>query len=175
MAIYFGFAVADSMFPAECEVHRRPLTPEDARAIAARPDTVCVANPSHAATIAAARDRFGLTLDLPAEPPVVALRHGDALVVMSVRGLPRLTDRRDYTAEEVAAATFAFGLWVCADASRLARDRAALLNAAARLLNAERHCLQTAGDGDDREAAGLREYEQAVGHLAAAVDAALAG
>ncbi|MBU3924918.1 hypothetical protein KJ854_03200 [Patescibacteria group bacterium] len=33
------------------------------------------------------------------------------MIVMSVRGLPRLTDRHEYTEEEVAKATFAFSVY----------------------------------------------------------------
>lgn len=37
-----------------------------------------------------------------------ALAVGDSVVVMGVRGLPRLTDRHEYSEEEVAQATFEF-------------------------------------------------------------------
>jgi hypothetical protein len=33
------------------------------------------------------------------------------MIVMSVRGLPRLTDNRHYTPEEIAGATFVFAKW----------------------------------------------------------------
>lgn len=65
-------------------------------------------NPSHAATIAAMRDRYGIDVPIPTSPPRVELAQCDSIIVMGVRGLPRLTDRHEYTAEEVAQATFQF-------------------------------------------------------------------
>lgn len=65
-------------------------------------------NPTHTATIAAMEARYGLHVAIPAAPPRVVLGVGDSVVVMGVRGLPRLTDRHEYTEEEVASATFSF-------------------------------------------------------------------
>ena len=65
-------------------------------------------NPSHVATIEAMRLRFGLEVSIPEHPPRVVLEKGDSVIVMGVRGLPRLTDRHEYTTEEVAKATFVF-------------------------------------------------------------------
>ena len=45
---------------------------------------------------------------IPAQPPRVSVGVGDSVVVMGVRGLPRLTDRHEYTEEEIASATFSF-------------------------------------------------------------------
>jgi hypothetical protein len=67
----------------------------------------CV-NSSHTATIEAMTERFGIQFDIPKTPPIVNLQPGDVLVVMGVRGLPRLTDRHHYTAEEIAGASFKF-------------------------------------------------------------------
>lgn len=36
---------------------------------------------------------------------------GDCEIVMGVRGLPRLTDRHEYTDEEIAEATFSFSIY----------------------------------------------------------------
>jgi hypothetical protein len=111
MKTYFGFAIADGMFPPTCSAARQPLTVDQAKeVIAAGVESCC--NPSHAATIAAMRERFGIEVSIPEKPPLVALESGDAVLVMSVRGLPRLDDKRhEYTADEVAKATFVFGLW----------------------------------------------------------------
>ena len=65
-------------------------------------------NPSHAATIAAMQSRYGIDVPIPATPPRVVLNQGDSVIVMGVRGLPRLTDRHEYTEEEIASATFTF-------------------------------------------------------------------
>lgn len=110
--VYFGFAIADSMLE-NCErIHRKVHTPESAKvriAEAAHYGALVVcANPSHEATIKAMQERFGIEVEIPATPPKVALEPNDCLVVMGVRGLPRLTDRHEYTAEEVAGTTFSF-------------------------------------------------------------------
>lgn len=105
--IYFGFALADSMFAGNCNIERRTLSTEEV-ATAVAQGVVSCCNPSHEATIHAMRTRFGLSVDIPDAPPRVALQPGDAVVVMGVRGLPRLTDRHEYTVEEVAQASFQF-------------------------------------------------------------------
>ncbi len=68
-------------------------------------------NPSHEATINAMRNRFGIDMPIPASPPQVSLGVGDSLVVMGVRGLPRLTDRHEYNEGEIAKATFTFAVY----------------------------------------------------------------
>ncbi len=109
MQTYFVFAVADSMFPhsAECTIRRRELDADTVRAIVADGVIPCL-NPSHQATIAAMRDRFGIDVSIPETPPRVELQDGDRLIVMGVRGLPRLTDRHEYTETEIAGAEFRF-------------------------------------------------------------------
>lgn len=102
---YFGFAVADSMFPVECGIKKEAFDPTQSAEIEA---AASCCNPSHAATIAAANSRFGLSLQIPEEPQQVALTLGDSLIVMGVRGLPRLTNRHEYTEEEIQSASFVF-------------------------------------------------------------------
>lgn len=106
---FFGFALADSMFAevGACTIVRRPLTLGEV-AVKVVEGVVPCCNPSHQATIDAMKERFGLCVEIPSSPPRVALDRGDSVIVMGVRGLPRLTDRREYTAEEVAQATFEF-------------------------------------------------------------------
>ena len=106
---FFGFALADGMFATAgaCQIVRRPLSVEQVATKVAEGVVSCC-NPSHIATIDAMRARFGLHVEIPETPPRVALARGDAVIVMGVRGLPRLTDRHEYTAEEVAQATFEF-------------------------------------------------------------------
>lgn len=112
--VYFGFAMADGMFPGTCAVSRRPLSVEEVRhAIGSathEPLEMCL-NPSHKATIEAARRRFGLNIWVPDKAPIVSLRPGDRLVLMSVRGLPRMEGRHEYTKEEIDGAEFSFGEW----------------------------------------------------------------
>lgn len=107
---YFGFAIADSMFVGVFEITRCALTAAEARDLIMRGAEPCV-NPSHAATIAAMRSRFGIDVEIPETPPRVVLSARDAIVVMGVRGLPRLTDRHEYTKEEIAQATFSFSVY----------------------------------------------------------------
>lgn len=108
--VYFGFAIADSMFPKECGIMKKTITAEQAKALVAQGVESCC-NPSHTATISAAKQRYGIDVAIPEKPPQVALLPGDRMVVMSVRGLPRLTDRHEYSEEEVAKATFVFSVY----------------------------------------------------------------
>lgn len=106
MKKYFGFALADSMFNSNCTISRTVLTADEVKAMESQ-FTPCL-NPSHKATIDAMHQRFGIEVEIPDAPPKVALEPGDSVVVMGVRGLPRLTDRHEYDDEEVASATFTF-------------------------------------------------------------------
>lgn len=113
MKTYFGFALGDSMFSGEVSIRRQPLTAEQVKAEVALGVIPCC-NPSHSATIHAMQSRFGIDVVIPAEPPRVELQVGDSVIVMGVRGLPRMTDRHEYTAEEVVKATFQFAKYtVC--------------------------------------------------------------
>ena len=107
--MFFGFALADSMFQGDCSIDRRVVTAEWVKDHAGE-FTPCL-NPSHAATIAAAKSRYGIEVEIPETPPRVQLGVGDIVVVMGVRGLPRLTDRHEYTEEEIASATFNFSVY----------------------------------------------------------------
>ena len=110
MSTYFGFALADSMFSGECQISRRNLTVDAVKELIQQGVVPCL-NPSHVATIEAMKLRFGIDVPIPASPPQVALGAGDSVIVMGVRGLPRLTDRHEYNADEVAKATFTFALY----------------------------------------------------------------
>lgn len=107
MKTYFGFALGDSMFSGDVTIHRQPLTETQVRREVAR-GVICCCNHSHAATIHAMQARFEIDVQIPTEPPRVSLMGGDSIIVMGVRGLPRMTDRHEYTHEEIAQATFQF-------------------------------------------------------------------
>ena len=109
--VYFGFALADSMFAENCEISRRVLSVEEVKSLVAQGIESCC-NPSHVATIGAMRSRFGIDVPIPETPPRVQLGRGDSVIVMGVRGLPRLTDRHEYNEEEIASATFSFSLYL---------------------------------------------------------------
>nr|DAI56534.1 MAG TPA: hypothetical protein [Bacteriophage sp.] len=108
--VYFGFAIADSMFSGDVVIKRRQIDVDVVKALVGQGVIPCL-NPSHVATIDAMQRRFGIDVDIPATPPQVKLGDGDVLIVMGVRGLPRLTDHHEYTEEEVAQATFNFSLY----------------------------------------------------------------
>lgn len=126
MTTYFGFAIADGMFSPECFVNRVPISVNEVRATIKDGGVVPILNPFHTETIAAMNARFDLHIEIPAEPPRVTLATGDRVVVMSVRGLPRLTESREYTAEEIASATFTFGLWTVEPKKTTVQDIVAL-------------------------------------------------
>lgn len=113
MKTYFGFALADSMFVGDCQITRCTLSVEEVKAMVAQGVESCC-NPSHKATIGAMRSRFGIDVSIPETPPRVVLGSGDSIIVMGVRGLPRLTNRHEYTDEEIAQATFTFSAYTVA-------------------------------------------------------------
>ena len=110
--VYFGFAVADSMFgDEELTISRSSIDVEAVQYLVRKGVIPCL-NPSHTPTIAAMRNKFGLDVEIPEKAPVVSLGLGDRLIVMSVRGLPRLdASRHEYTESEIDAATFKFSIW----------------------------------------------------------------
>jgi len=108
--IFFGFALADSMFAGDCTIRRTSLSINEVKSIIEQGVESCC-NPSHLASIDAMRTRFGIGVPIPEVPPKVVVGAGDSILVMGIRGLPRLTDRHEYTSEEVASATFSFNLY----------------------------------------------------------------
>lgn len=109
--VYFGFAVADSMFSGDVEISRGVLDIEAVKLLVRQGVVPCL-NPSHVATINAMKERYGISVDIPERAPQVALDVGDRLIVMGVRGLPRLgADRHEYSKEEIDSATFVFSIW----------------------------------------------------------------
>jgi len=108
MTKYFGFAFSVAMLPkGKVFVQKFDLTLDEVKRFLSEEYTSCL-NPSHKATIEAAKSRFDLEIAIPEQPPRVALQDGDELVIMQVSGLPRLTDRHEYTSEEIAKANFSF-------------------------------------------------------------------
>ena len=109
--MFFGFALADSMFSGDVCIKRQVLSLDEVHQYLADPNLVVCLNPSHVATIQAMRNRFGIDVVIPERPPQVQLEVGDDLIVMGVRGLPRLTDRHEYTNQEIEASTFNFTMY----------------------------------------------------------------
>lgn len=110
MKTYFGFALADSMFAGDCKIDRKVLSVEEVKDMVAKGVESCC-NPSHLATINAMREKFGIDVMIPEKPPRVAIGSKESIIVMGVRGLPRLTDRHEYTVEEIEKAQFSFSVY----------------------------------------------------------------
>lgn len=114
--MFFGFALAAGMFDGDGNIAFKQLAPEQAvQAIeSAKADgslAICL-NPSHQATIQAMESRYGIEVPIPETAPLVKLAAGDSLIVMGVRGLPRLdATRHEYTEEEIAKAAFQFSVF----------------------------------------------------------------
>jgi len=108
--VYFGFAISDSMFENIGRIIRLSIASEWAKQFA-REGAISCFNPSHKTTIDVMKEKFGINIEIPKTSPRVVLERGDEIVVMGIRGLPRLTDRHEYTKEEIAQATFTFSLY----------------------------------------------------------------
>ncbi len=119
---FFGFAIADSMFPGECVVSRRPLTVDEVRDKLA--DCQMCVNPSHKPTIDAATKKYGLVIAVPEKAPNIALKSGDSVIVVSMRGLSRLEGRHEYTADEIDKTEKAMKKLLIALYQRLANNAA---------------------------------------------------
>lgn len=107
--VFFGFGIADNMFGSfEGAIQRTLLTVDAAKEILSQDGLNVCLNPSHALTINAMNQRFGIYLPIPEKAPLASLATGDTLIVMGVRGLPRLEGRHEYTEEEISGAVFSF-------------------------------------------------------------------
>jgi len=109
--IYFGVGIDDSMFDSfdEIVIERNFLTFYDVKKMIKDGVTSCCGN-SHLAKINALKQRFGIDVSIADTDNMISLGYGDSIIVMKVRGLPRLTDR-EYTEEEIADAEFSFSLY----------------------------------------------------------------
>ncbi len=110
MSTYFGFAISDSMFPASGTIIKKPLTLEEVKELIEQGISPCL-NPSHIATINAMNKKFDITVPIPDSPPKISLQANDRIIIMGVQGLPRLTDRHEYTEDEIDNAKFSFSLY----------------------------------------------------------------
>lgn len=143
MKTFFGFALADSMFNRDCVISRRTLSVEEVKERVTQGVESCC-NPSHSSTINAMRSRFGINVSIPVTPPRVELGVGDSAIVMGVRGLPRLTDRHEYTVEEIAQATFSFAEYTVGEPTAAERAieylRGAFISAGYHIWGGDGHC-----------------------------------
>lgn len=109
--LYFAFTTSDSMWPANCRLQRLALTEEGARRLITTFKVESACNPRHTGSIKAMRRKFGDRIPIPERPPQVRLTFGDEIVIMSLRGLPRLEEPREYTDAEMERATFEYALY----------------------------------------------------------------
>jgi len=111
--IFVGLALSDSMFGDDVgRLRRQPLAVSELKnLLESYPRIVPCVNPSHKASLDALQQRFGISVPIPNSPPKVLLKPNDSLVVMQIIGLPRLTDRHEYTREEISKAEFRFTLY----------------------------------------------------------------
>lgn len=107
---YVGLAFSLSMLSEEYthELRTYKMSAEDFKQAVSYEGVVSCCNPSHKATLQALKEKFGIEVSVPATPPRVTLSMGDCLYVFQVSGLPRLTDRHEYTAQEIENAKFSF-------------------------------------------------------------------
>jgi len=109
MSVFISLAISDTMFPAECNLSKSPLSPAEVQRILGG-DVVSALNPSHASTIDVIRRKFDLDLPIPERAPKVSLQSGDALIVLQAQ-LPRLAEGEVHSQETVKNAQIKFSLW----------------------------------------------------------------
>jgi hypothetical protein len=106
---YIGLAFSASMLPhGTVQLTKTDLTPKQVRAEVDSGNLVSCCNPYHTATLAMLSEKHGINVDIPPEPPRIDLSLGDSIIVMQASGVPRRTDRLEYTREEIDAASFCF-------------------------------------------------------------------
>ncbi|MGK7894085.1 MAG: hypothetical protein AB4372_10780 [Xenococcus sp. (in: cyanobacteria)] len=108
MAKYFSFAFSASMILEDCSINVSFVDVSDKAIFDEIMVSQIAVNPSYKATIEAIYERYGLQIEIPAFPPKIDLKKGDSLIVCQVVGLPRLTDRKHYSKEEIDSANFEF-------------------------------------------------------------------
>jgi len=108
--VYVGLAIADGMFPEVVSASRRPLTVEEAKSLI-EAGLISCCNPSHALTLDALREKYGIAVPIPEKPTFVKLSTGDKVIVLSARFSRRLNEGEKWTKGDVDQAVFKFGLW----------------------------------------------------------------
>ncbi len=105
---FLGLAFSASMLPSgKVEMVKEDLAIEEVKRAISAGVEVCL-NPSHQSTIDALRVKYRIEVEIPETPPQISLNPGDSIIILQVSGLPRLTDRHEYTPEEITSAIFKF-------------------------------------------------------------------
>lgn len=109
MTVYLGLAFSASMLPTgTVTLRKKDLTVDQVKEVIGNENIVSCANPSHKATLLALKEKYGIDIPIPGKPIRVGLHSGDGMIVLQVSGLSRLTDRHEYTSEEIASSEFRF-------------------------------------------------------------------
>lgn len=110
MTVFIGLAFSASMLqPGTVTLRKKDLTVDQVKEVIGNENIVSCANPSHKATLEALKEKYGIDIPIPSKPIRVSLSSSeDAMIVLQVTGLSRLTDRHEYTRQEIEAAEFRF-------------------------------------------------------------------
>ena len=104
MKVYIGLAFSASMLTGKGNLDFQPINFDDIKTIVNTSKYESCVNPSHKASLDALKIRYGIEIPIPEKAPKIMLESGDTMIVLQINGLPRET--REFTAEEVAKATF---------------------------------------------------------------------
>jgi len=112
--IYFALAFSGAMLPrraiivvVKTEMNLEELKKEMEEKIKGGVKINYILNPSHKATIQVLQ-KWEIPVEIPQTPSRVELSARDVLYLVQVTGLPRLTDRHEYTSEEINRAEWRF-------------------------------------------------------------------
>jgi hypothetical protein len=96
-------------------IYRQPLTPEEVAYLLKHGDFESCANPGHVVTLEVLRTHFGIEVPVPPAPPTIKLvEPGDQVLVLGLDNPKRLSERREYTRDEVLAAGLSFAIYTVA-------------------------------------------------------------
>lgn len=114
--LYFAVALSDGMINSDANITRQALRLGQVKAAINHAMALGTLKPcldhTHQAILDALYKRYDICISVPSTTAQVNLAVNDRLIVMNVKGLPRLTaNRKEYHLEEIAAATFVFTLW----------------------------------------------------------------
>jgi hypothetical protein len=102
--VYISLSFSASMLSGSGSLDFQPIKLEDVKTFIYNSQYVSCVNPSHKTSLDALKVRYGIEIPIPEKATKVLLESGDTMVVLQINGLPRET--REFTAEEVAKATF---------------------------------------------------------------------
>lgn len=112
---YVSLALSDTMLPDRPTLNpqRVRLSPVRAKALLREwgGEVVSALNPSHSATIAAVKERCGVSLPVGKDAPQIVLAEGDYLLVCQAKFPRRLKEGERYSDLEIACAPISFSLW----------------------------------------------------------------